>query len=46
MEKQIAEPVAVCDMVRGHMRSPKKLWLSCTVASVNVERKAAIWDMA
>ncbi len=28
MEKQIAETVAVCDMVRGHRRSPKKLWLS------------------
>ncbi len=28
MEKQIAETVAVCDMVRGHKRSPKKLWLS------------------
>jgi alpha-N-arabinofuranosidase len=28
MEKQIAETVAVCDMVRGHKRSPKRLWLS------------------
>jgi alpha-L-arabinofuranosidase len=28
MEKQIAESLAVCDMVRGHKRSPKKLWLS------------------
>jgi alpha-L-arabinofuranosidase len=28
MEKQIAETIAVCDMVRGHKRSPKKLWLS------------------
>ena len=28
MEKQIAETVAVCDLVRGHKRSPKKLWLS------------------
>jgi alpha-N-arabinofuranosidase len=28
MEKQIAETIAVCDMVRGHRRSPKKLWLS------------------
>ncbi|PYV96283.1 MAG: alpha-N-arabinofuranosidase [Acidobacteria bacterium] len=28
MEKQIAETVAVCDMVQGHKRSPKKLWLS------------------
>jgi alpha-L-arabinofuranosidase len=28
MERQIAETVAVCDMVRGHQRSPKKLWLS------------------
>ena len=28
MDRQIAETVAVCDMVRGHKRSPKKLWLS------------------
>ena len=28
MEAQIAETLAVCDMVRGHKRSPKKLWLS------------------
>jgi len=28
MDKQIAETVAVCDMVRGRKRSPKKLWLS------------------
>jgi alpha-N-arabinofuranosidase len=28
MERQIAETVAVCDLVRGHKRSPKKLWLS------------------
>jgi len=28
MEQQIAETVAVCDLVRGHKRSPKKLWLS------------------
>jgi alpha-N-arabinofuranosidase len=28
MDKQIAETIAVCDMVRGHKRSPKKLWLS------------------
>jgi alpha-N-arabinofuranosidase len=28
MEKQIAETIAVCDLVRGHKRSPKKLWLS------------------
>jgi alpha-N-arabinofuranosidase len=28
MEKQIAETLAVCDLVRGHKRSPKKLWLS------------------
>jgi alpha-L-arabinofuranosidase len=28
MEKQIAETLAVCDMVRGHQRSEKKLWLS------------------
>lgn len=28
MEKQIAETLAVCDLVQGHLRSPKKLWLS------------------
>lgn len=28
MEKQINEVAAVCDVVRGHKRSPKKLWLS------------------
>jgi alpha-L-arabinofuranosidase len=28
MEQQIAETLAVCDLVRGHKRSPKKLWLS------------------
>lgn len=28
MDKQIGETLAVCDMVRGHKRSPKKLWLS------------------
>jgi len=28
MEKQIAETIAVCDMVQGHKRSSKKLWLS------------------
>jgi alpha-L-arabinofuranosidase len=28
MEKQIAESLAVCDLVRGHKRSAKKLWLS------------------
>ena len=28
MDRQIAETVAVCDMVRGRRRSPKKLWLS------------------
>jgi alpha-L-arabinofuranosidase len=28
MEKQIAETLAVCDLVRGQKRSPKKLWLS------------------
>ena len=28
MERQIAETVAVCDLVRGHKSSPKKLWLS------------------
>jgi len=28
MDSQIAETLAVCDMVRGHKRSPKKLWLS------------------
>ncbi len=28
MEHQIAETIAVCDLVRGHKRSAKKLWLS------------------
>ena len=28
MERQIAETLAVCDLVQGHKRSPKKLWLS------------------
>jgi len=28
MDRQIAEGVAVCDLVRGRLRSPKKLWLS------------------
>ena len=28
MDKQIAEVAAVCDVVRGHKRSKKKLWLS------------------
>ncbi|MGB6669915.1 MAG: alpha-L-arabinofuranosidase C-terminal domain-containing protein, partial [Candidatus Acidiferrum sp.] len=28
MEQQIEEVAAVCDVVRGHKRSPKKLWLS------------------
>lgn len=28
MDKQIAESLAVCDLVRGHKRSPKQLWLS------------------
>jgi len=28
MERQIAETLAVCDLVRGQKRSPKKLWLS------------------
>jgi alpha-L-arabinofuranosidase len=28
MEQQIAEVAAVCDVVRGKRRSPKKLWLS------------------
>ncbi|HXY14429.1 MAG TPA: alpha-N-arabinofuranosidase [Terriglobales bacterium] len=28
MERQIAETLAVCDLVRGRKRSPKKLWLS------------------
>jgi alpha-N-arabinofuranosidase len=28
MEQQIRETLAVCDFVRGHKRSPKKLWLS------------------
>ena len=51
MEKQIAETVAVCDLVRGQRRSPKKLWLSfdewnvwyrtTTGDSVNGHRKQA-----
>jgi alpha-L-arabinofuranosidase len=28
MERQIEETTAVCDLVRGHKHSPKKLWLS------------------
>jgi len=28
MDQQIQESLAVCDLVRGHKRSPKKLWLS------------------
>jgi alpha-N-arabinofuranosidase len=28
MDRQIAETLAVCDLVRGHKRSPKELWLS------------------
>jgi alpha-L-arabinofuranosidase len=28
MEQQIEEVAAVCDVVRGHKRSPRKLWLS------------------
>jgi alpha-N-arabinofuranosidase len=28
MDRQIMESAAVCDMVQGHKRSPKKLWLS------------------
>ena len=28
MDKQISEAAAVCDMVQGHKRSPKRLWLS------------------
>lgn len=28
MERQIEDVAAVCDVVRGHKRSPKKLWLS------------------
>lgn len=28
MERQIKESLAVCDLVQGHQRSPKKLWLS------------------
>ena len=28
MEKQIKETLAVCDLVQGHKRSSKKLWLS------------------
>ena len=28
MDRQISETLAVCDLVRGHKKSPKKLWLS------------------
>ncbi|HZQ20666.1 MAG TPA: alpha-N-arabinofuranosidase [Terriglobales bacterium] len=28
MDKQIEETLAVCDLVQGHKRSPKQLWLS------------------
>jgi alpha-N-arabinofuranosidase len=28
LERQITETLAVCDLVRGHKRSPKQLWLS------------------
>ncbi|HEY1802312.1 MAG TPA: alpha-N-arabinofuranosidase [Terriglobales bacterium] len=28
MDRQIEETLAVCDMVQGHQRSPKQLWLS------------------
>lgn len=28
MDRQIEEIIAVCDLVRGHKRSPKTLWLS------------------
>jgi len=28
MDRQIQETLAVCDLVRGHKRSPKQLWLS------------------
>ena len=28
MDRQIGETLAVCDLVRGRLRSPKKLWLS------------------
>jgi alpha-N-arabinofuranosidase len=28
LDRQIAETTAVCDLVRGHKKSPKKLWLS------------------
>ena len=28
MDRQIAEGIAVCDLVRGRLRSPKRLWLS------------------
>ena len=28
MDRQIAEAAAVCDYVRGHKRSPKRLWVS------------------
>lgn len=51
MERQIDEVAAVCDVVRGHKRSPKKLWLSFdewnvwyrarTGAAVNGARQSA-----
>jgi alpha-L-arabinofuranosidase len=28
MDRQITESLAVCDLVRGHRKSPKQLWLS------------------
>jgi len=51
MDRQIAESLAVCDLVRGHKRSRKQLWLSFdewnvwyrerTGAAVNGARKEA-----
>jgi alpha-N-arabinofuranosidase len=41
MEQQIAETLAVCDLVRGHKRSPKKLWLSLTSGTCGIARAMA-----
>lgn len=51
MDRQIKETLAVCDLVQGHQRSPKQLWLSFdewnvwyrkrSGDDVNGERKAA-----
>jgi len=39
MERQIAETVSVCDLVRGHKRSPKKLWLLLTSGMSGTARR-------